>query len=75
MECKNSKHDIIINEIKSMLNETDVRLDDNFIELGGNSIMAMIIVDNLQKNNSITIDLAQLLGSQIGEIEWIPLDK
>ncbi|GKW44197.1 acyl carrier protein [Pectobacterium parvum] len=75
MEFKSNSHKIIINEIKSMLNETDVRLDDNFTELGGNSIMAIIIANNLQKNYSIKIELAQLLGGQIGEIELIPLDK
>lgn len=75
MECKHKGHQIIIEEIKCMLKETDVRMDDNFTELGGNSIMAMIITDNLQKKYSINIELAQLLGNKIGEIELKPLDK
>lgn len=75
MECKQKGHQVIVEEIKYILKEMDVRMDDNFTDLGGNSIMAMIITDNLQKKHSIKIELAQLLGSKIGEIELKPLGK
>lgn len=59
----------LIHEIKTMLNEDDIRLSDNFIDLGGNSIMAMVIVEKLQSNNGVKINLAQLMGCPIGNIE------
>ncbi|WP_212112447.1 phosphopantetheine-binding protein [Bartonella queenslandensis] len=59
----------LVAEIKNLLKENDVRLSDNFIELGGNSLLAMAIVEKLQRCNGIKIDLAQLLSKQIGEVK------
>ncbi|AYA39312.1 hypothetical protein HZS38_01165 [Xenorhabdus nematophila] len=66
---------ILLHEIQIMLNEPDVRKDDNFIELGGNSIMAMHIVETLKTRDGILVNLAQLLGTRIAHIELIRVDE
>ncbi|MGD8165411.1 phosphopantetheine-binding protein [Pantoea sp. FN0307] len=65
----------LLNEIKNILKEKDVRLDDNFIELGGNSVMALLILRNMELNYGVSVNLAQLLGEEIGKVTIIPLEK
>ncbi|MDE1479718.1 hypothetical protein KKJ01_16155 [Xenorhabdus bovienii] len=66
---------ILLQEVQIMLNEPDVRKDDNFIELGGNSIMAMQIVETLKIRDGILVSSAQLLGSRIAQIELKQIDE
>ncbi|KAA1195699.1 phosphopantetheine-binding protein [Photorhabdus heterorhabditis] len=64
----------LLHEVQIMLNEPDVRKDDNFIELGGNSIMAMHIVETLKARDGILVNLAQLLGTRISHVELMRVD-
>lgn len=59
----------LLREVQAMLNEPDIRAEDNFVELGGNSMMAILIVEKLRAREGIEANLAQLLGSQIGQVE------
>ncbi|WFQ79986.1 phosphopantetheine-binding protein [Xenorhabdus sp. SF857] len=74
MKNNEQKLNVLLHEIQIMLNESDVRKDDNFIELGGNSIMAMQIVQTLKIRDGILVNLAQLLGTSISQIELIRVD-
>ncbi|WP_442958640.1 phosphopantetheine-binding protein [Photobacterium sp. Hal280] len=41
--------EILLCEIKVVLGENDIRVSDNLIEMGGNSIIAMKISETLKK--------------------------
>ncbi|MBD2779181.1 hypothetical protein ID852_11695 [Xenorhabdus sp. 42] len=66
---------ILLHEVQIMLNEPDVREDDNFTELGGNSIMAMQIVETLKIRDGILVSSAQLLGARIAHVELKRMDE
>ncbi|MCG7500100.1 phosphopantetheine-binding protein [Vibrio sp. Of7-15] len=68
MKNKGNMLDVLIDEIKVILNESDVRPEDNFIEIGGNSIMAINICARLEERNFINVNLEHLLGEQIGNV-------
>ncbi|WP_119343970.1 phosphopantetheine-binding protein [Facilibium subflavum] len=68
----------LLREIQIILDEPDIRGNDNFVELGGNSIMAIQVVERLKTRDGILVNLAQLLGTRIDHVELIrtaPLNK
>jgi acyl carrier protein len=58
----------LIGEVKRILNEVDVRPYDNFIELGGNSFLAIQVALNLKDKEGIEIDISQLLGDKLEKV-------
>ncbi|WP_445495018.1 phosphopantetheine-binding protein [Photorhabdus sp. SF281] len=71
MSNKKISLDKLVDIIGIILNESDIRLDDNFVELGGNSIIAIQIAKILKESEGIEINLAQLLGDKIGNVKLI----
>ncbi|WP_027250753.1 phosphopantetheine-binding protein [Photobacterium halotolerans] len=68
----NSNHEmleILLCEIKVVLGENDIRVSDNLIEMGGNSIIAMKISETLKKRDKILVNVTQLLGAKISDVE------
>ncbi|GAA5444265.1 hypothetical protein Misp06_02451 [Microbulbifer sp. NBRC 101763] len=65
MNRKSTDQKALIREVEQLLNETDVRPTDNFIELGGNSFLALQLAINLKDRDNIEVDVARLLGNTL----------
>lgn len=61
-------HQALLGEVRRILDEPDVRMTDNFIELGGNSIMAVRLVKILEDEHGIHIDVTQLMGAPLENV-------
>lgn len=61
-------HQALLGEVRRILDEPDVRMTDNFIELGGNSIMAVRLVKILEDEHGIKIDVTQLMGAPLENV-------
>jgi len=60
--------EILMLEVKNILNETEIYLTDNFIELGGNSFLAIQVALNLKDKEGIDISIAELLGDRLENV-------
>ena len=58
----------LLETVGALLSEDDVRLEDNFVELGGNSILAMKVARVLETEANVRIDVSELLGDRIANI-------
>nr|WP_255491010.1 acyl carrier protein [Spartinivicinus marinus] len=54
-------------EVGRILDEPDIRPTDHFIELGGNSMLALQVASML-KEQQIEINVAQLLGDRLENV-------
>ncbi|CAK2533751.1 Phosphopantetheine binding protein [Vibrio crassostreae] len=74
----NNNHEmlnILLCEIKFVLEEDDIRGSDNLVEMGGNSLIAMQISATLKQKNRILVNVAQLLGKKISDVELSQLEE
>lgn len=69
MKSNHEMLEILLCEIKVVLGENDIRVSDNLIEMGGNSIIAMKISETLKKRDKILVNVTQLLGAKISDVE------
>lgn len=69
MKSNHEMLEILLCEIKFVLGENDIRVSDNLIEMGGNSIIAMKISETLKKRDKILVNVTQLLGAKISDVE------
>ncbi|WGG53061.1 acyl carrier protein [Rugamonas sp. DEMB1] len=58
----------LMREVGRILGEPDIRPGDNFIELGGNSILALQVAGVLHDKEGIEINIAQLLADRLGNV-------
>ena len=58
----------LLETVGALLSEDDVRLEDNFVELGGNSILAMKVARGLETEANVRIDVSELLADRIANI-------
>lgn len=59
----------LISEVGLLLNEPDIRPADNFVALGGNSFLAVLVAANLKDKQGLEINAAQLLGDTLENIQ------
>lgn len=59
---------VLIREVERILGEPDIRLSDNFIELGGTSFLALQLASVLQEKEGIAIDVAELLAYSLDHV-------
>ncbi|MBD8513561.1 acyl carrier protein [Photobacterium sp. CAU 1568] len=69
MKSNHEMLETLLCEIKVVLGENDIRGSDNLVEMGGNSIIAMKISETLKKRDKILVNVTQLLGARISDVE------
>lgn len=58
----------VVRVISDQLDQTEVLLEDNFYDLGGDSLIAMKIKNNLESQLSITVSIESIMLTEtIGE--------
>ncbi|TVZ40271.1 amino acid adenylation domain-containing protein [Alteromonadaceae bacterium 2753L.S.0a.02] len=65
---KNSSSSLVLGTVRKVLASDDISESDMFLDVGGNSLLAVKVINYLQSEHQTTISIEDLFGKKMGEI-------